>query len=32
MVINLYGYKLVRAAERSEKIQEVVQKELHEAA
>ena len=28
----LYGYKLVRAAERSEKIQEVVQKELHEAA
>ena len=28
---NLYGYKLVRAAKRSEKMQQVVQNKSHEA-
>ena len=28
---NLYGFKLVRAAKRSEKMQQVVQKESHKA-
>ena len=30
-VKDLYGYKLVRAAKQSEKIQEVAQKESHVA-